>query len=160
MIDAEVTSSKKTVRILANILDSMWIENSNNAFIPTIKIKNKETNKQKLVKPYLWYLEEKKEVVNLFIQTSSVATDEDLTNSSASTNGGCVQFGTNDFPYGLYELTVHYNQNNSANNSSDFYKVFFEHLLVSPSTDNDKEIKWTSYISTKDSNPNETYITI
>jgi hypothetical protein len=136
-----------TGNLRANLYDAMT---NNDEYNPLIVYKSQFTGSTKTSLGQAVYWNSKERYVRIEQTILAQGGTEDL-------SAGKVLFGTKDFPFGFYDVTIYQNNNNTNTDIANTIKVVYRGLLnVSSATGT---VDYTEY-TTNDSDTESVYITI
>jgi len=142
--------TQQTVSTLQSFRASMYDVMTSADYKPLIVYKSQFTGYTKIALPSSVYLGKKDRYIDLKLMIRQQGGTEDLSE-------GEILFGTKNFPFGFYDVTIYENNNDTNMDIANTIKVIYNGLLnVSSATGT---VDYTEY-TTNDSDTESVYITI
>ena len=141
------------------ILQQQWVsiydEMTSMDYKPLVSFENQFTGKTKLVLPFGIYLVNKERYVGVSFYILQKNGTEDLP-------VGKILFGTDEFPYGLYNLTIYQNNSDTNMDIDNTIKVVYNglaNITLSPVASDGSNVPYYKEYTTNDSDTESVYIT-
>mgnify|MGYP003144134501 CR=1 FL=1 len=139
--------------IRADLYNFMTDSGKTNLYKPLIVFKSHFTKGEKVCLPWAVYNNAKERYIALSLFIQILGSTEDL-------SAGEVLFGTRNFPYGFYDVTVYENKDNTNLVVADAVKKLFTGLMHIQQRNlvGDNNLEYTEY-TTNDSDTESVYLT-